>query len=242
MFACLLVYHGSRDRRPGAAVRQLARRVAAQLPECSMVGTAALELHPLPLHQQIAEFGDRAADSGCDRLKILPLFLLPGVHAIEDIPAQVAIAQKHCNIPVELLSYLGSHPDLVVFLGEKMSLYSQVRAWILLSHGSRRPGSNEAIVQLVQGVEAYVDRPVVAAFWFTDGDLEAKVGEWVDGGQDCIGILPYFLFAGGITDAIAEWVCTLRLQLPSVQLTLVEPLGVDDGLVQLVVDVVAKGR
>ncbi len=236
MFAYLLVYHGSRDRRPGECAYQLARLAADRLPECALASAAALELHPLPLHEQIAEFADRAVAAGCDRVRILPLFLLAGVHACEDIPEEVATATKRCRIPLDMLSYLGSHKDMAALLAEKMAASPQVEAWVLVSHGSRRHRSNEAIAQLSQQVGDRVDRPVVAAFWSGDGDLETRIGEWVDRGHQQIGILPYFLFSGGITEAIAESVRSLGTAFPQVQLTLAEPLGVDEGLVHLVVD------
>ncbi|HEY9872546.1 MAG TPA: CbiX/SirB N-terminal domain-containing protein, partial [Candidatus Obscuribacterales bacterium] len=119
--AYLLVSHGSRDPRPQVAVEQLAELLKVRLEGVSgvltppkprylamsllvetpnsvihkpLVGTATLELAPLPLHEQIRQFADRAKSFGCKHLVVLPLFLLPGVHVMEDIPAEVALAQK----------------------------------------------------------------------------------------------------------------------------------------------------
>jgi len=53
-----------------------------------------------------------------------------------------------------------------------------------------------------------------------------------------IAILPYFLFSGGITDAIAQAVEALKLQFPGVSLYLAEPLGVSGELADLIGDLI----
>jgi hypothetical protein len=59
-----------------------------------LVGTATLELADTPLHEQICEFASVALADGCKQVQLLPIFLLPGVHVREDIPTEVALAQK----------------------------------------------------------------------------------------------------------------------------------------------------
>jgi len=65
-----------------------------QLSTRPLIGTACLELSPVPLHEQIKEFGVGALAGGYNCFQVVPLFLLPGVHVIEDIPTEVAIANK----------------------------------------------------------------------------------------------------------------------------------------------------
>ncbi|NMG22515.1 sirohydrochlorin chelatase, partial [Brasilonema bromeliae] len=123
--AYLLVSHGSHDPRPEIAMQHLAEQlchkiqsdlvtmttggITSQLKCETLVGTAYLELNPEPLHQQIIKFAKNALDSGCHSLKIQPLFLLPGVHVMEDIPAQVALAEQAISqdIKIFLQPYLG---------------------------------------------------------------------------------------------------------------------------------------
>jgi sirohydrochlorin cobaltochelatase len=196
-----------------------------------LVGTAALELAPLPLHQQICEFGSQALTSGCSRLQLLPLFLLPGVHVMEDIPAEVATAQEQLGntIKLNLRPHLGAHPGLKPLLANQINLEASA-ALVLLSHGSRRPGSNtpvEAVAEYLGGV---------AAYWSVSPSLEEQITALAEAGQQRIAILPYFLFAGGITDAIAQTVAELQAQFPHLQLSLHEPIGASMELANLVVD------
>lgn len=253
--AYLLVSHGSRDSRPQVAMERLSwllsqsqtrTQTTLQVPTIAgfqgskseknisnpLVGTACLELAPVPLHEQIREFGDRALKYGYNRIEIVPLFLLPGIHVMEDIPAEVAIAQKTLGrLKLELKPHLGTHPGLVNLLAKKQAT-TKAEAGILLAHGSRRAGAK-------QPVEAIAEQlGVVSAYWAVPPSLASRVQELVTAGHEQIGIIPYFLFAGGITDAIADSVEQLQGQFPAVDIRQAEPLGASQELALLILDLV----
>lgn len=246
--AYLLVSHGSRDPRPEIAMQQLAELVfdkamtgeslavvgsVAAPPRCeTLVGTGYLELRE-PLHTQIQAFARQAAAAGYKELKILPLFLLPGVHVKQDIPAEVAAAQQVLggSIHIDVQPYLGTHLGLKALLGKPISKI-KADGWILISHGSRRPGSLIAVEEMAASLGA------VAAYWAVSPSLTVRVQELVNRGCKQIGILPYFLFAGGITDAIALSLESLKLQFPTVSFHLAEPLGASADLAELIWDLV----
>lgn len=253
--AYLLVSHGSRDSRPQVAMKRLSwllsqfqirTQTTLQVPTIAgfqgskseknishpLVGTACLELAPVPLHEQIREFGDRALKYGYNRIEIVPLFLLPGVHVMEDIPAEVAIAQKTLGrLKLELKPHLGTHPGLIRLLAGKQAT-TKAKAGILLAHGSRRAGAK-------QPVEAIAEQlGVVSAYWAVPPNLASRVQELVTAGHEQIGIIPYFLFAGGITDAIAQSVEQLQGQFSAAEIRLAEPLGASQELALLILDLV----
>lgn len=232
--AYLLVSHGSRDPRPEIAMQQLAKLVAnkLQIPE-KFVGTASLEVNPEPLHEQIKQFAQSALLLGCRRLKIMPIFLLPGVHVMTDIPAEVALAKQAVgeDITIDLQPYLGSHPNLQRFFQQQLATI-KADAGILLSHGSRRPGSQQPIETIAANLG------LVTAYWSVAPTLESRIQELVTFGKQAIAILPYFLFPGGITDAIAQAVDELKLQFPGVSFYLAAPLGASDELAILIGDLI----
>lgn len=255
--AYLLVTHGSRDPRPHAATEQLSRLVVLELeavsraevaasvaiaPEgapkvrCSVgcVGTAVLECHPLPLHQQIQQFATRAWLQGYRRVMIVPLFLLPGVHVMEDIPSEVAIARQHLEVemPLQIAPHLGSHSQ-IVSLVEQLLVQAGPGARVLLAHGSRRPNGNDAVEAIAHAIGA------VSAYWTISPDLETQVTRLVQQGHHQITVMPYFLFEGGTTDAIAQQLQALRQQLPQVQIALASPLGASPHLSRLIVEQLA---
>jgi sirohydrochlorin ferrochelatase len=201
------------------------------------LGLAYLETRPEPLHIQIKEFAQSAVVAGCDSLKIIPLFLLPGVHVMQEIPEEVALAQQAIgqDISLELLPYLGSQPNLPTLLSQQMAdITTQAWAWILLAHGSRRPGSKQPVEAIAANLGA------VAAYWSVAPNLEARVEELVTAGKVQIAILPYFLFAGGITDAIAQVIEELKLKFPAVTFQLAQPLGASAELADLIWDLMNK--
>ncbi len=249
--AYLLVSHGSRDPRPEIAMHQLASLVSnkaqgylndittgaiASLQRCEIqVGIAYLELNPEPLHEQIIKFSRIVAASGCNQLKIVPLFLLPGVHVMEDIPAEVALARQALgqDFMIELQPYLGSHPGLEGLLALQFAP-TTATARILVAHGSRRLGSLRPVEAMARSLGA------VAAYWAVPPSLESRVRELVNSGYRQIAILPYFLFAGGITDAIAQVTKQLQLQFPEVSFQMAEPLGASAELADLIWDLIKK--
>ncbi|GAX45103.1 cobalamin biosynthesis CbiX protein [Tolypothrix sp. NIES-4075] len=251
--AYLLVSHGSRDPRQEIAMQQLAKLVNNKLesnlqrsiiggvvspPKCELVGTAYLEFKPEPLHEQIKRFAQMLKANGYHRLKILPLFLLPGVHVMEDIPGEVALAQQAVeDIIIELQPYLGSHAGVEKLLAKQIAKSSENgynQGWILLTHGSRRPGSKKQVEAMAANLR------VLTAYWSVAPSLESRVKQLVSAGCKNITILPYFLFAGGITDAIARSLLQLKLQFPAVRFQLAEPLGASAELADLIWDLIHK--
>ena len=215
-----------------------------------LIGTACLELSPVPLHEQIKEFGAGAIASGYNRLQVVPLFLLPGVHVMEDIPTEVAIAQQALaqELKIALRPHLGTHPGLSGLLATQMAATKKADASILLAHGSRRPGYEHPVEAMAKQLGSgaadicAVGRTgvVVSAYWAVPPKLELRVKELVNAGHRQIGILPYFLFAGGITDAIAQSVEELKLQFPNALLHLAEPLGASAELADLICDLIEQ--
>ena len=158
-----------------------------------------------------------------EQLTILPLFLIPGVHVMDDIPAEVAIAQQLLpEIKLIVAPFLGTSPSLTdLFTRHRLELPDRS---IILAHGSRRGGGNAIVEELGTKLD------LEPAYWSVSPSLTERVAEFARRGATEIGILPYFLFPGGITDAIAEMVAKLRQQFPQVSIALGEPIGNSAGL------------
>lgn len=230
--AYLLVSHGSRDPRPQGAIAQLAERVQHKmLSPSALVGSAVLECAPLPLHEQIQQFSQTAIAQNIRHIQIVPLFLIPGVHVMEDIPEQVKIAQQALKetVTIAISPHIGTHPGMENLLANRFAQHS-ADAYILMSHGSRRSGGNQPVETLASKLGA------VSAYWSVAPKLESRLQELAQSGCQRVAILPYFLFAGGITDTIAQAVDQLSHQFPNLALDLAAPLEVSDRLADLVLD------
>jgi len=222
--AYLLIAHGSRDVRSQRAFTDLAQRVTAALAPQSQapvwVATACLEAEPEPLHQQIMTVMLQGRSQGFTQLKLLPLFLLPGVHVREDIPHEVELAQVMGDkaLPLTIAPYLGSHLGMTALLRRQFAAYPEAGR-LLLAHGSRRLGGNQPVEAMAHRLNA------IAAYWSVMPDLAQQLRRFVTPEQTHWFIQPYFLFTGGITEAIAQQLQTLQPKFTPVQFHLGQPLS-----------------
>lgn len=195
-----------------------------------IVLATALELATIPLHQKLVDLAHSDIARDCQKIRILPLFLTQGVHVTEDIPSQVALAQKKIakDCDLEILPYLGGYRDLVTLLSRQFDLFGG-GARILMAHGSRYRQANLSCQQLAESLQANL------AYWSIAPSLSDRIRFLVDAGTTEIVILPYFLFPGRIYRAIADRVRELQENFPQVKLTLTPPLGATPELARLIV-------
>lgn len=194
------------------------------------VATSCLELSPVPLHQQVIDFSQRAAATGITTIRVVPLFLLRGVHVMEDIPQEIEQAQRALpHLTLEVCPYLGSHPGLEQVLQNRQQTTGN-GALVLIAHGSRRTGGNAPIYALAEALGG------TAAFWAIDPNLEDCAMQLIQAGRQQLTILPYFLFAGKITDALTQATEGLAERFPQVTVHLLPPLGPTEPIANLVTD------
>lgn len=236
--AYLLVAHGSRDPRSQTALHRLGQLVRQALQEQSgespWVQTATLEFGPVPLKQQICDWGRSLQQQQTHQLVILPLFLLPGTHVKVDIPEVVATVRHFLDarMCIEVRSHLGSHSGLFKILRDAMPL-TQVDRWILLAHGSRYPGGNQPIEDLAQQLGA------TAAYWSVQPSLRQTLTAVATQPGLNVGIKPYFLFTGSIIDTISREINQLECDFNHINLTFSLPLEPSVQLVGLIQDLIS---
>ena len=257
-YAYLLVFHGSRDYRTQAAafdLRQLlitkykSKNILAQLncyetrlPNCELktlitsdlskeplIDVAALELAPTSLNESLVNFAQKAKQQGLEQIKVIPLFLAPGVHVQQDIPAEIASATKQINnqVTIELSPYLGKYSGIVPLLSRKFAeLSAQTR--ILIAHGSRLSGVNNYYQNLASQLNATI------AYWSVAPKFAQHIELQIASGTKKIAIMPYFLFPGKITEAIAQEIALIQQKHTQVELVLGQPLGATEALAELI--------
>jgi len=199
-----------------------------------MVGTACLELAPMPLSEQIYEFGTRVAAAGARELKLLPVFLMSGVHVKEDIPQEVEAASARLadtNLQLTLCPHLGSHEKIGEILANRLASVP-AEGSLLVAHGSRRRKGNKVIKGLAEQLNTAV------AYWATPPDIETQVIDLMQQGVQRLTILPFFLFAGGITDAITHRTEELAERFPKVNFRLLPTLGATDEIADLAIELI----
>ena len=239
--AYLLVAHGSRDPRSRLALEHLAqqfiegltRRQGPDAADGPVVRTGTLEFGSMSLDEQILDLGTALHQQGGSQLTILPLFLMAGNHVRVDIPAAVAVAQAQLGdqVQVQVQSHLGTHPQMVKVLQQHMVDRSD-HPWILMAHGSTRPGGNQAVEALA------VQLGALPAYWAGGPDLVTRIQEVMATQPEQIGILPYFLFAGRITDAIQQQVLQLQSKFNQLRFICTPPLEANHEMARLLLDLI----
>ena len=258
--AYLLVFHGSRDTRTLAAASKLKQllltkykfkniltqqnyletnlllsedkvRNTVNLLETPLMDIAALELASKSLSESLLDFADRAYSKGIKQINVLPLFLAPGVHVRQDIPREIDLALKQFDRPITigLSPFLGKYSEMVSLLSRRFSQLSG-EARILVAHGSKLPEGRSYYRDLATEINADL------AYWSTAPKLASIVEAQINSGKKKIALLPYFLFPGRITSAIASEVAQLREQYPQVELNLGQPLGATEDLARLIAE------
>ena len=260
--AHLLVFHGSRDRQYWTTISELGSLVTQQLcliaptftleggrlredsrskslklataeksatGNVPLVAVAALEFADVELSEKMVRFAQIAIANKYQRLTIVPVFLSAGVHVKEDIPQAIAQARQQLGdrIKLELLDYIGN-ASLTALITQKFALVATDNR-ILLAHGSRLPQGNLKSEQLARRVKAKI------AYWAVQPNLTSVV-ELLAHNKSPIAIVPYFLFSGKITEAIASQVAQLQDRFPNTQLHLARPLGATPELAKVIVN------
>ena len=196
------------------------------------VGTGVLEFGDQPLATQMADFAKAAAAAGVRQIFLLPLFLAAGNHLLQDLPEAIQDAQGQLapDILLTLCPALGAHPNLSLLVQARMSEVLPCDRWILLAHGTKRPAGNQPIEALATQLNA------APAYWATPPALEDQIQALHQMGAQRIGIAPYFLFAGRITDAIEANVVELKSKFTTLDLQMTQPLNPSPLLAKLLLD------
>lgn len=234
--AYFLIAHGSRDPRSRQAleacallVRQALANDVERVDHWPQVGSGVLEFGDRPLAEQIRAFAEAASRNGICQVYLLPLFLMMGNHVKQDLPEAIQQAQALLSAKVRLVLCppLGAHPDLETLVQERMTK-QDCDHWILMAHGTRRSGGNAPIAALADRLG------IVPTYWSTEPSLETQLGELSEAGR--VGIVPYFLFTGSITDAIQKRVNQLQEKFPHLELQMTPPLNPNPLLAKLLLD------
>ena len=77
------------------------------------------------LYPSLAEVVREAARDRKLHLRVLPLFLAAGAHIAEDIPQQIADAQRSQQLKIEFLQPIGEHPRVKELFREIGCDYAQ---------------------------------------------------------------------------------------------------------------------
>ncbi|HWL09219.1 MAG TPA: CbiX/SirB N-terminal domain-containing protein [Planctomicrobium sp.] len=110
--AILLIAHGSRRAEANAELVTVAEQLRP------LVAPAIVEVSYLEVvGPTIPEGLEKCVSLGAESIRILPYFLSPGAHVVDDLEqARQDFQTRHPDIPCRLCPPLGRHPKLLEIL------------------------------------------------------------------------------------------------------------------------------
>ena len=119
--ALLLIAHGSRRNEANADLEFIAEAVRSKK-QFAHVQVSYLEL----AEPNIERGGELCVERGVDTVVMLPYFLSPGVHVVEDLVAACeSLSSRFPHVTFRLAEPLGRHPKLVEIVMERAELVSR---------------------------------------------------------------------------------------------------------------------
>jgi sirohydrochlorin ferrochelatase len=131
-----------------------------------------------------------------------------GRHVQEDLPRELQLARG--ELPLEVLPTLGHNPQVKTILDhlfQKLAPQADVYR-LLVAHGSRYAGGNKDFEALARSLKATI------AYWSVEPSLTQAIKVLGPSPGKPLILQPYFLFAGGLTDALWAQVDALKQAQP----------------------------
>ena len=155
---------------------------------------------------------------------------------MEDIPDEVEKAQKELGGSIELIlgDHVGGGQTMPALISNRL-MNCPTTGRLIVAHGSRRARGNRTVDNLAKSLGTTV------AYWTTESDIENQTIHLMQQGCSNLTIFPYFLFAGGITDAVAHLTEELAERFPRTNFRLLPPLGATADLANLIVNTLDQG-
>ena len=123
--AILLMAHGSRIPEANDAVHTIAKMVK-EMTGFGIVEVSFREQHLPTIQQGI----DACVAQGAERVLLVPYFLFVGAHVQEDLPAEMAEAQKrHPRVEFAMGRHLGPHRKLAEIVVERIGEGLTATGW-----------------------------------------------------------------------------------------------------------------
>lgn len=123
--AILLMAHGSRIPEANNAVREVAGMLK-RMTNHKIVEVAFREQHQPDIQKGI----DSCVLQGAERILLVPYFLSPGAHVLEDLPAELDEARRrYPDVVMELGKPLGVHRKLAEIVIERIDESFAEKEW-----------------------------------------------------------------------------------------------------------------
>lgn len=113
----LLIFHGSARPEANAAAISFAERLRESFGITSFAICFLKGVAP-----ELATALEETVIRGFRKIRLIPLFLLPGTHTCKDIPAAADVVKRaHPQVEIEILDCLVEMPEFLELIGKKLN-------------------------------------------------------------------------------------------------------------------------
>lgn len=158
---------------------------------------------------------------GADKITVVPVFLLPGIHVSEDIPA---IFRKYPGVSFRCSQPLGVDELIVDILQDRLKeagfSNQENEVVLLVGHGSRGPAANIEFEKLAIKLNAYTGYLTTPVFY---DEMVEKLSD------KKVYLLPHLLFSGSYVTRMEK-----KLADYGERMVFCRPLGFDEKLIPLI--------
>lgn len=232
MRAVLYICHGSKNNQTNKQF-QLELKEMEQHITAPIQVTAFLEVEP-----SIIEGVRQCAMQGATEIIVVPVFLLPGVHVIEDIPNELRKAQdKFPELVIHVSGPLGASEKLIVNtqkrIVNKRVIHEQKReAVLLVAHGSSYLEASDMFAHFGRELEKKLKgMPVYESYLNSNQpNYEDELERLLATDYDVIYLVPHFFSIGFFPEKIQRIASSIQAKQEQTEVIYVDPIIFDQDI------------
>ncbi|KGP73467.1 sirohydrochlorin chelatase [Pontibacillus yanchengensis] len=244
MKAILYIGHGSRTENGNLQFKHFIHRTM-QFVEAPIQEIAFLEATCPSIDEGI----ERCVEQGATQIISMPVLLSSGIHATEDIPELLVLAQRrYPDVSFTYGNVLGIDEILIdIFirnLEEKGFAGNCTEGVLLTTHGSRSEKVVEEMEALVNTLQERTGTAVLHTCFLKYGEpsYEDALLAMLQQPFQMVYVLPHFLFTGKLVNDISDVVTYYQKTIESPNLVMCNAVGFEEGVVKLLAKRVEEAK
>ncbi|MFE8699243.1 sirohydrochlorin chelatase [Cytobacillus sp. FJAT-54145] len=170
-------------------------------------------------------------------ITVVPVFLLPGIHANEDVPTELENAKR--KYPEVFFRYgnpLGVHEILINILEERLRYKGFSKEGndtvLLLGHGSREPIAQVEFEKMVSTLKDRGYSHGLASYLKIEPYYDKTISRLLENGNNRVFVVPHLLFANSLFEIVKQTISSLQA---TRQVILCDPTGFDKRIIDLLI-------